>query len=200
MSLLLKGAIVGFLIAAPVGPIGILCIARALGGGWRLGFVSGLGAAVADAFYGAVAAFGISAVTLTLTHWTRPLHVAGAVVLAYLGVRIAFTPLADDTTGDAANLRYRDAFLSTVGLTLVNPATIFSFLAVFATLAPGAKPLEPLGATLLVTGVFLGSAAWWLLLGVGVGRGRHALGPQVRTWIARCSGAALVALGVASLF
>lgn len=200
MSSLIKGWVVGFLIAAPVGPIGILCITRALRGGWLAGFVTGLGAATADAFYGAVAAFGVTAVTATLTQFSRPLHLVGAVFLCYLGLRIALAapkPAAQTSGGGGP---YAAAYLSTVMLTAMNPATIFSFIAVFATIAPAGRALSAVEASSSVMGVFLGSAAWWLLLALGVARGRHVLTPRVQRLIGAASGAALIAFGVSGLW
>lgn len=199
MSSLIKGCVVGFLIAAPVGPIGILCITRALREGWLAGFLAGLGAATADAFYGGVAAFGVTAVTATLGQISRPLHLLGAVFLCYLGVRIALTSPAQAGRVDAGP-SYAGGYLSTVMLTVVNPATIFSFIALFATIVPAGRALPAADASLIVLGVFLGSATWWLVLALGVARARHALAARLQRLICAVSGAALAGFGLYNLW
>src|SRR5690349_16751525 len=156
----LKGLAVGFSIAAPVGPIGLLCIRRTLAGGWTLGFSTGMGAATADMVYGLVAAAGLTALTESLVGARQPLQFAGGAALIWLGLTFLRTEaprvqIGAGATGLAA------AYASTFLLTLANPATILSFAAVMAGLgAMGAS-----GETaVLVAGVFLGSALWWLAL------------------------------------
>jgi threonine/homoserine/homoserine lactone efflux protein len=160
----LKGLILGFSIAAPVGPIGLLCIQRTLQRGRLAGFVSGLGAATADACYGLVAAFGLSTVISFLLGLQFWLQLGGGMFLLGLGLKTLFaeptlTPAAPAATPDKASLAA--AFTSIVFLTLANPATILSFFAVFAGLGIDARSGNALA---LVGGVFLGSATWWLIL------------------------------------
>ena len=170
----------GFSIAAPVGPIGLLCIRRSLADGRLAGFVSGLGAATADALYGVVAALGLTAITSVLLDHRTLLQLGGGVFLLYLGLATlrgkpheanrAETPLR---AAKAANLSA--AYFSLVGLTLANPMTILSFVGIFAGLDTGAKGGGALPACWLVLGVFLGSAAWWLLLSCAAGWLGHRL-------------------------
>lgn len=173
MSPLLKGLIVGFSIAAPVGPIGLLCIRRSLASGRLAGFVSGLGAATADAIYGVVAALGLTAITAFLLEQRHWLQLAGGVFLVYFGVAtLRARPPVKSADAPVSN-RLAAAFVSTLVLTLTNPMTILSFIGIFAgvglTGADGAWP-----ASLLVAGVFLGSATWWLILStLAHGFGRH---------------------------
>ena len=190
MYFFLKGAVLGFLIAAPVGPIGLLCIARTLRSGWIAGFFSGLGAATADAFYGAVAAFGVSAVMRFLGFVSLPLHVCGALYLGYLGIAaIRSSPLTarSDERSDGAAAAYG----STVLLTVVNPATILSFVAIFSTIS-GASVLTSGRATALVAGVFFGSVFWWLTLATACTIARTKIGTSVRSAINAASGAVLI--------
>lgn len=170
---LLRGLALGFAIAAPVGPIGILCIRRTLADGRLVGFVTGLGAATADACYGAVAAFGVSAVTSVLVGQRLWVHLIGALFLTWLGLRTLLATPAEPQSAPAsaalARVRRRGligAWLSTLGLTLTNPTTILLFAAVFAGLGLGGVSYA--AAALTVVGVFLGSALWWLLLSGGV--------------------------------
>ncbi|MGH8482290.1 MAG: LysE family transporter, partial [Nevskiaceae bacterium] len=169
---LLKGIAIGFAIAAPVGPIGVLCIRRTFAEGRAAGFATGLGAATADAMYGAVAGFGLTAISDFLLGWQDALRLAGGLFLCGLGAR---TFLAKPASA-AARLQGRGlagAWLTTVALTLANPATILSFAAVFAGAGLGQQAYGSGEATALVAGVFLGSAAWWLILSGVVERWRR---------------------------
>lgn len=169
----LKGLILGFSIAAPVGPIGLLCIQRTLQRGRLAGFVSGLGAATADACYGSVAALGVSTVISFLLGLQFWLQLGGGLFLLGLGLRTLLAkpaPATAATAPDKAGLF--SAFVSVLLLTLTNPATILSFFAVFAGLGIDARSGSALA---LVAGVFLGSAAWWLILSFLAGLFRRHL-------------------------
>ncbi len=196
--LLLKGIVLGFSIAAPVGPICVLCIRRTLADGRATGFVTGLGAATADMCYGAVAAFGLTAVSGFLGQQQDAVRLVGGLFLLYLGAR---TLLAKPAT-QAASARHGGmlaAYGSTVFLTLTNPTTILSFVAIFAGLgvAGGAGGFGSAG--LLVLGVFCGSALWWLILSSGVSLVRTRITPHVLRWVNIVSGTLLVGFGLFAL-
>lgn len=160
-----KGVIVGFLIAAPVGPINVLCIRRTIVQGRIVGLVSGLGAAAADTFFGIIAAFGVAIVQKILLAERFWLSLAGAAVLAVIGLRILNAePPRPAQTPDPPDLLHD--FTSTFFLTLTNPVTILSFLAAFSAFGVGFEDGDTIdvGEFLLVAGVFVGAAAWWLLL------------------------------------
>lgn len=191
-----RGLAVGFAVAAPVGPIGMLVIRRTLVEGRLMGLVTGLGAAVADAFYGAVGAFGLTFISgLLLGHglWTRAL---GGLFLCYLGVDTLRT-LPKEEPVTAPKARYAGAFFTTVLLTLANPITILSFMAIFAGLGLGNGGSRAATATLF--GVLLGSASWWLILSGGVSLLKHRLPPGTMRWINRGSGLCLLAFGVTTI-
>jgi threonine/homoserine/homoserine lactone efflux protein len=189
--------IIGVSIAAPVGPIGVLCIRRTLAEGRAIGLAVGLGAATADAAYGAVAGFGLTAVSSLLVRQQAVLRLVGGLFLCYLGVR-TFVARPADRAARAGGAGLVGAFTATFGLTLTNPATILSFVAVFAGLGiAGAGSWRE--ASVLVAGVFLGSALWWLLLSGGVSALRSRLDLSALRWVNRLSGAVLVAFGVAPL-
>lgn len=197
LSFLLRGIVIGFSIAAPVGPICALCIRRTLVGGRLVGFVSGLGAACADAIYGAVAAYGLTAISGALVGQSVWLRAIGGAFLLYLGVRTFLAAPARVTS--AASIRgLASAWASVFFLTLTNPATIISFVAVFAGLglAAGASGTT---AAALVAGVFLGSAAWWVTLSLGLGGFRERLGETALRWVNRASGVVIALFGVAAL-
>lgn len=196
---LLKGLVIGLSIAAPVGPIGLLCIRRTLAEGPAMGLATGLGAATADALYGAVAGFGLAAVSQALLGWQDALRLVGGAVLLWLGwatMRARPAERAAEATGRGL----AGAYASTFVLTLANPATILSFLAVFGALglAGGGGNMDE--ALALVLGVFVGSGLWWLMLSAGVGTVRRRVTPAVMTWINRVSGAVLIAFGLVALF
>lgn len=192
VELLIQGALSGFAIAAPVGPINVLCIRRTLADGFGRGLASGLGAAVADTLFGAIAAFGVASVMAFLTQWEGPLSLIGGIVLMLLGFRgLVVAPPVDDGRGSGVGLF--GAFASTFGMTIANPMTVLSFLAVFAAIGIGWNGFG--AATALVAGVFLGSAAWWLGLSSVVTAIRHTLSERALLWINRGAAVAILAFG-----
>ena len=203
LTFLFRGLAVGFAIAAAVGPISLLTLRRTIAHGRLYGLVSGLGVAAADASYGAVAAFGLTAVTSILVGASTALGLVGGVVLVWLGIRsIRARPVAA-ATPDPSEIDVRarpglpGAFLSIYGLTMTNPMTILSFAAIFAGL--GLAGRGGIDAALLTLGVFVGSSLWWVLLTAIVGRVRDRITPLVLTWINRASGAALVVFGAVAI-
>ncbi len=190
---LLQGLLLGFSIAAPVGPIGVLCIRYTLEQGWRAGLTAGLGAASADMLYGAIAAFGITFVSNLLVQGQVCLRAAGGLFLFYLGLRTLFRRPAQP--GDPpASTEMRRAYWTTFGLTLTNPMTILSFAAVIAGL--GTASAGTLPGLLLVAGVFLGSSAWWLLLCTVMQGLRARLSTTTLVWINRASGVIILGFSV----
>jgi threonine/homoserine/homoserine lactone efflux protein len=199
MEFFLKGLAIGFAIAAPVGPIGLLCIRRSLAHGRLAGFVTGLGAAAADGLYGAIGAFGVTAISALLVDQQRWLGLAGGLFLVWLGLSGMRQHPATEVA--AAPHRARPLagfFASTFALTLTNPATILSFAAVFAGLGLGGAGSH-VAAAVMIAGVFLGSAAWWLLLSGAVAWLRSRLGPAVLVWVNRLSGLVLLGFGAAAI-
>ncbi|MEM6449658.1 MAG: LysE family transporter [Cyanobacteria bacterium P01_D01_bin.105] len=255
----LKGVLMGLAIAAPVGPIALLCIRRTLSQGRWIGLLTGLGAATADGLYGVVAAFGLSTLSELLVQNTHYLQFFGGLFLCYLGLTAFFAKpaasseaLSLDTTThltteqkgaeqtqtgqkgagqtqtgqmqtgqkgtgqtrnaavtDSAskwipNLALRElagAYGSTLALTLTNPATILSFIAIFAGL--GITQANHLHSVTLVFGVFTGSAMWWLMLVSGVIYLRNRLTPErlarFNRWSTKVFGVLLIGFGVAAL-
>lgn len=200
-SWFLQGFLLGFSIAAPVGPIGILCIRRTLASGRLHGLVSGLGAASADACYGLAAAFGLTALSGLLLAWQTPIRLLGGIFLLYLAARIFFSkpPAENAQPVSEKNGGLAGAYFSTFLLTLSNPMTILSFTAIFAGLGLAAGAGELAHSAALVAGVFTGSAAWWLTLSLGVGLLRARVTPKVMTWVNRASGLVIAAFGLAAL-
>jgi threonine/homoserine/homoserine lactone efflux protein len=194
ITLFLKGLLIGLAIAAPVGPIGVLCIRRTLNEGRLAGFITGMGAATADALYGAIAALGISAVSSRLVEHADPIRLIGGAFLFYLGVKTLLTE-SDGSEATARGGGSLGIYGSALALTITNPTTILSFVAVFAGLGLAETADDRGAAGLIVLGVFLGSAAWWVFLSNFVGAFRRALTPARRIWINRLSGVILVGFG-----
>jgi threonine/homoserine/homoserine lactone efflux protein len=197
LNFLLKGLVVGLSIAAPVGPIGLLCIRRSLEQGRVVGLATGLGAATADAAYGCIAGFGLTAVSGFLLAHVSLLRVGGGAALCYLGVRTFLSaPAQREAQVKADGLA--SAYFSTLVLTLANPLTILSFVAIFAGFGLTASPSYG-AAAVLVTGVFVGSALWWLFLSTSVALMRHRVSDSWMQAINRLSGGGIVAFGLYSL-
>jgi len=190
--------VIGFSIAAPVGPIGLLCIRRTLAHGRLAGLVTGLGAAAADTTYGAIAAFGLTWITSALIGEQNWIRLVGGGFLVYLGVRTFLArPSAEPLTAGRADLA--GSFGSTFLLTLTNPMTILSFAAVFAGLGLGVAGTRGAGAGMMVLGVLIGSAAWWLLLSGAVSLARARFDARRLAWVNRASGVLIAGFGVAAL-
>ena len=198
-STFLRGLIIGFSIAAPVGPIGVLCIRRTLTEGRLAGFLSGMGAASADMFYGAVAAFGLTAVQDLLVGQSNWLRIVGGVFLLYLGIKTFFSK-PSEKAAEARRDGLFGAYLTTFFLTITNPITILSFIAIFAGLRLGETDGNYVSATFMVLGVFLGSAAWWLTLSTGVSLLRDKFTPTLLVWVNRLAGVIIFVFGLLALF
>jgi threonine/homoserine/homoserine lactone efflux protein len=197
-SLLFRGVLIGFSIAAPVGPIGVLCIRRTLAQGRAAGLSSGLGAASADAIYGCIAGFGLTFISGLLISQQSWLKLLGGAFLCYLGVRTLLSqPAERAAAGDAIGLV--GAYASTFLLTLTNPTTILSFVAVFAGMGLASMGGDYAAAALLVLGVFCGSALWWLLLSGGVGMFRARFDAHAMRWVNRISGGVIASFGLLAL-
>lgn len=198
IGFLLRGLIMGFSIAAPVGPIGLLCIRRTLAEGRVSGFVSGLGAATADAIYCCIAGFGltfISNILLSQQVWFR---LIGGAFLCYLGLKTFLASPAEQAASAKGN-GLLSAYVSTFFLTLTNPMPILFFAAIFAGLGVASASGNYLSAGVLVLGVFIGSALWWLILSGGVGVFRAKFSPDRLRWVNRISGIIIMVFGLLAL-
>jgi threonine/homoserine/homoserine lactone efflux protein len=183
-SIWLQSALIGLSIAAPVGPIGLLTIQRSLHRGAAAGLATGLGAAVADALYGAVGAFGVSALIDWLTGARVPLAVGGGAFLLWLAWRSWHAAPAERVANAGSGADLLRCFAGTFVLTLSNPATILSFVAVFGSLAGRLHTGAP---WTMVSGVLAGSALWWLALSQAVARTRSRFDARWRRRINRAS-------------
>jgi threonine/homoserine/homoserine lactone efflux protein len=195
----LKGIVVGIIIAVPVGPVGIMCIRRTVFEGKLAGFVSGLGAATADAVFGIIAGFGLTVVSDWLLGYQQWLRIAGAGLLLAVGGHslLARQPPKLGSARNPESLSWY--YASTFAVTLTNPITILAFLAIFAAVGLTGAEATLERAAILVLGVGVGSLLWWLTLSFGVGSFFRSFEPRHLAWINRGSGAILVLSGAALL-
>ena len=198
LPLPLRGLIIGFTIAAAVGPISLLVIRRTIAHGGIYGFASGLGVATADATYAAIAAFGLTAITSLLVSGQVVLGLVGGVVIALLGLRTMLSR-PGEVAADAERPGLPSAFGSIYALTMTNPLTILSFAAVFAGLGLVAGSASFLDAAALTLAVWAGSTLWWVVLTSIVGWLRGRVSDRALLWVNRISGAALVVFGIAAI-
>jgi threonine/homoserine/homoserine lactone efflux protein len=199
-DVIVRGVAIGFSVAAPVGPIGLLVIRRAIADGRAAGLATGLGAAAADALYGAVAGLGLSAVVAALSGASVWLRLGGGLFLIVLGIRAARSRPPEggaETAPAATRAGLARAFGSTLLLTLANPMTVVSFAAVMASVGVGASGGGEVAA--FVAAVFAGSALWWLLLSGGASLLRSRITPRRMRWINVASGLVLAAFGLAAI-
>jgi len=199
ITFLIRGLIIGFSIAAPVGPIGVLVIRRTLAEGRISGFVSGVGAATADAIYGCIAAFGLTTISKMLVSEQAWFRLVGGLFLCYLGIR-TFLARPAERPASAKGNGLIGAYASTLLLTLTNPMTILSFVAVFAGFGVASSSSSYLDPGLLVLGVFVGSGVWWLVLSGGVSLSRKGLNLRRMRWVNRVSGLILIGFGLIALW
>jgi threonine/homoserine/homoserine lactone efflux protein len=192
----MRGIATGLIIAAPVGPVNVLCIQRTLGKGWKSGLVSGMGAAAADTIYGAIAGFSITLVIDFLLREQFWIRILGGALLIAIGVLYYFRK--PHQLKEAKEESTHSDFVSTFLLTLTNPTTVLSFLAVLATL--GMKEQRSVWMTLLlVGGIFCGSMMWWTLLTGVVNRLRHNITERTMLWMNRIAGLAIGGFGVINI-
>jgi threonine/homoserine/homoserine lactone efflux protein len=193
LELFVRGLLAGLFIAAPVGPVNVLCISRTLAKGWRSGLLSGLGAATADTLYGCIAGFSITFVIQFLLREEFWIRLIGGILLVLIGVFYYFKqPQSLSAQKQEAD---ESDYVSTLLLTLTNPTTVLSFLAILATL--GMKEDKASWLTLLlVVGIFCGSMLWWIILVSVVNRLRDRIDDHAMLWMNRVAGVAIGGFGV----
>ncbi len=186
----LRGVIIGVAIAAPVGPVALLCIRHTLAQGRLHGLASGVGAALGDTFYGAIAGLGLTAISDFLLGHQTQLRFFGGLLLLFLGWR-AWRTTPDFTTDPTPGRRrgLLSALLSTMLLTLTNPMTVVAFLGIYAVLGLS-------GSWVLIAGVFSGALLWWGTLTMGVGALRPRMAPRFLVWVNRAAGVLIAAFGL----
>lgn len=197
-ALFVNGAIIGFLLAAPVGPVGVLCAQRSLTHGRLAGLISGLGAALADTFFGLVAAFGLSVISNFIMDHQDWVRCVGGAALIGLSIKLIISGPARAATPTGAT-DHLGNFFSTFAMTITNPITIMAFASIFASFGVMSSVVTAIDAWILVGGVFTGSIVWWLIIALGVDLFRGILSDRGMTWISRVSAVIIFAFGVLAL-
>jgi len=193
----LKGIAIGFVMAIPIGPIGIMCIRKTLTVGRSSGIIIGLGAATADLFYGCVAAFGLTVISDTLTNQRIWIRIVGGAPLLFLGVKTFRAHPKDPKLKISGSGRLR-SYVTVVFLTLTNPLTIFAFIAVFAAFGLG-DGLRFFSVEVLVAGVFIGSCLWFFLLTSGTILFRKKLDLVGLKWVNKIAGILIIISGLIAI-
>ena len=197
VDLFYKGLGIGIMVAAPVGPIGLLCIQRSVTKGFKSGFLSGIGAALADACYSSLSVFGIVAISTFLLSHQMLIQFLGSLFILGLGLQTAIQFKTSSLC--SSSISYWQDFSSTFALTLTNPSTLLAFLAIYASVQGANETAAYADAILFISGVFLGSLSWWGILSSSVNAMRGHLQEKNLRWINRISGMALILLGGKSL-
>ncbi len=193
MHVLIKGLAIGFFIAVPVGPVAVLCIQRTLTRSKRHGLISGLGAATADAMYGAIAAFGLTMVSEFVQAHRTPFRLIGGLILCLLAIRTFFGKVERQSKQVNSKI-YATNFVSTFLLTLMNPLTILAFMAVFT--GSGLGHCQQEEATWLILGVFLGSSLWFLTLSFLAGQFKNVVNEEHMGFINKIAACLILAFGI----
>lgn len=197
LILLLKGVAIGIAIAAPVGPVAVLCVRRTLLQGHRAGFASGFGAVVADAIYGAIATFSVAAIAELLLRYEVGMRLVGGIFLLALGVKTFLKP--PPNPGRPIAGRVMKAFMSAFFLTITNPLTILGFTAIFAGFGVVSHDMDVAASLSLILGVTVGAAIWWSSLTMISGLLRDRFAIERVTWLNKVSGGLILAFGIASV-
>lgn len=192
--LFFKGILIGVIVSAPTGPVGILCIRRAIAGRYGLSLVTGLGAGLADTFYGAVAGFSLASISNFISFYDFYLRLFGGIFVSWMGISIFRTPLRQDPVGPREDTFFH-ALSSSFLVTISNPLVLLVFAAAFTVL--GISPGEDSRAQgiSLVSGVFVGASGWWVALSTFIFIIHRKLSPEHLLWINRASGVMVLGFG-----
>jgi threonine/homoserine/homoserine lactone efflux protein len=203
--LVLAGVVMGLIAAVPIGPVNLICIRRTFAFGPVNGFMSGLGAALGDGIFAAISGFGLTYISQLIEGYSTILELIGGAMMVWFGYRMYVAPpviarLDDGDRGDKAGTNLARAMASALALTITNPVTIGSFVAMFATLQGFAGgPLDPAESGFVVAGVLGGSAGWWLVLTTVIGLFHARIDEKVMRTINRGSGLLVALCGAAVL-
>lgn len=206
IALFLGGILIGVLVAAPIGPVNLICVRRTLAYGPLNGFFSGLGGAVGDGIFAVVTAFGLTAVSLVIEGYATPLKLIGGLMLIGFGIHNFRAEVTDPRSGCPIDLKEKGsstlwgAIASTFALTITNPATLLGFAALFTglgTVVGGKASFDAAAAT--VAGVVMGSILWWLAITTITGIFHRQVDAKVMRRINHISGVAVTCFGVVVL-
>lgn len=198
MSIFWQGALLGFSIAMPVGPIGLLCIRTSLTQGLKYGLMTGLGAASADMVYGLIAGYGVTAISHFLTEYNLWIQVIGALFLCYLGICTFISKVQDKGSSNTPKSFFY-TFITTFFLTLTNPMTILSFAGLYAGLGLGRNAAGAHAPLILASGVFAGCSFWWLILSTSTSLFKDKINQTGLRYLNYLSGTTIFGFGISTL-
>lgn len=197
LELLLKGAIIGFMVSLPLGPIGLLCVQRTLNKGRRSGFVSGLGAVAADTVFAIIAGLGLTIIIRFIEEKQFYFQIIGGVIIIYLGLHIFYSNPVKQVKMQRLNKnKLSNDFLSVFFITITNPLAIFFFLAMFTGVNLANGRMSFFNLIFMVLGVTAGAAFWWFLLSSFVSFFRHRFRLKNIWWMNKVAGVVIFLLGV----
>lgn len=191
LKLFIDGFTLGLAVAAPIGPVGVLCIKKTLSSGLAIGLFAGFGASIAKVIYGIVVGFGLTSVSNFLINYNTYISIIGAIFLTYLGIKIFMTkPVMNCDSVQKENKI--SAFTTMFLLTIMNPMTVLSFLAVFSGLGIANTASSYSNGLVLISGIFCGSMSWWIFLCSMVNLFRQKINGSILSWINKVSGIIIV--------
>ena len=198
IDVFMKCFILGIAMAAPVGPVNLLCLRRSMTIGQPMGFATGMGAATADTIYAAIAAFGITWVSDFLIHYQNIFQLLAGAIFLVVGISVLRSHLKPQTDEPRPPSLF-NAYASTVAITLTNPATLLAFLAAFGALNLGAETTEHTSAVVATGGVLMGSTVWWYVLSLLSARFQSKLTPKKIEAVNHIAGALLIVFALVLL-
>lgn len=200
IGLLLKSMLIGLAIAAPVGPMAVLCVNRVLNQGVASGVSTGFGIATADAMFGCIAGFGLSVISGFLISHQLYIRWIGGVLLILMGVKLLLKAKPIDIlSAKSRGKNHLGNYFYAIVLTLTNPITLMAVIAIFAGLGIGSTYTDYYHAVIVIIGMFCGSLIWWLALTLFVRMMHHRISPQAMLWINRFSGVIITIFGILAL-
>jgi threonine/homoserine/homoserine lactone efflux protein len=200
LELFWNGFIVGLMVSIPLGPIGVLCVQRTLNKGRRSGFISGMGAAVADTIFSIVAGLGVNYIIRFIREQHIYFQIFGGLIVIFLGIHIFYTnPVRQLRLQRMNKNKLSYDFFSVFFLTITNPMAIFFFLAMFAGIHIASDFSGIFNLSSLVIGVLAGSSAWWFLLSSFVNFWRHRFRLKIIWWMNKVAGVLIFFLGILAI-
>ena len=200
MELFIRGLGIGLMASILMGPIAVLCIQRTLSKNLKSGFASGIGIATADTIFASIAFFSLSIVMSFLQTHLNIIKIIGGICILWVGARIFLSnPAVQIRRNRAGKSDLWSDFISILFLTLANPVTILTFIALFATLGIKNEPSQSGHGVIMIIGVFMGATSWWLTLTFLINIFRNKFKLRHILWMNRVAGGIIMLLGLLTI-
>ncbi|MFA6334423.1 MAG: LysE family transporter [Bacteroidales bacterium] len=201
LTSLIKGFIVGMGVSIPLGPIGVMCVQKTLSKGRNSGFITGMGAAVSDTFFSAIAIFGLAYLQKLIDYYENYVLLLGGLVVALIGLKIFLTNPVKQIRLPKSGKKHFEDFFSAMIMTLTNPGSVFLILGMFALVGANVNGLSAERAlSFTLWGVFLGATTWWFIFSTLINIFRNRFRLRQLLMINRISGIVIIVLGLISTF